>query len=55
MTALSISFKDLDYTVSEMVGTVEVCVELNVVSSVDTTVTLDDVAGSASEGNVLHS
>ena len=54
-TALSISFKEPDYTVLEVVGMFTVCVELNIISSEDITVTLDDVQDSASPGNVLPS
>ena len=51
--ALSISFSQVNYVVSETVGMVNVCVVLNVVASRDITITLSDVAGTASPGNVL--
>ena len=54
-TGLTVSFKEPSYTVDEDGGSINVCVLLSKTSSATVTVTLDDVAGSASGGNVLHS
>ena len=53
-SALTVGFKQPTYTVMEQDRIVTVCVELNVVSSEDVTVILDDLEGTASRGSNVH-